>query len=138
MILNMIKEPIIGLFLVFFYRVPYIQIGGAFFITALFFILEVVYKPRKKMAENVRNILSNGIYALTNLIFLLLYFFNDQMSEEMTELFIGWPLIVSVSLLILSNYYISMSAAYRNLRAKIKNYKHKHQNNRISDQKMKK
>ena len=58
--------------------------------------------------ENVRNIVSLGIYSLCTLFFLILVFVQETLSEDKKELFIGWPLIVLVSLLILSNYVISM------------------------------
>jgi hypothetical protein len=122
LILNMIKDPILAVILVFFSEYPGIQIGGAFVITLLFFFLEFFDRPSLDKAENVRNMISNGIYALINLIFFILHLTEGSISESVKENFIGWPLIASVTLLIVSNYYISMREAWRGLKKKCKKW----------------
>lgn len=112
-ILNLIKDPLLSIFLVFFSEIPFLQIGGAFIITSTFFFLELIYKPSKIRGENTRNIISNGIYMITNFIFLVLYCIDGKISPANKELFIGLPLIASVVFLIFSTYYISLRETIR-------------------------
>ena len=81
-VLNLIKDPILAVFLVFCSKSPMVQIGAAFVITFLFFMLEVKYRPSNISAENTRNMISNGIYALTNLLFLILYVTEGKITKE--------------------------------------------------------
>lgn len=115
-ILNLIKDPILAFFLVFCSETPTLQIGGAFVITLIYFLLEAIYRPSIKPGENVRNIISNGIYTLTNFMFLCLHFTEGSISLENKEYFIGVPLIISVTLLILSNYIISMKESVEGIK----------------------
>lgn len=94
-----------------------------FLITLLYFLLEVLYKPSVKKGENARNIISNGIYTLTNLLFLVLHFSEGKITLENKELFIGWPLIISVSILIISNYYISTKKSMYDVKKRCKSLK---------------
>jgi len=80
--LNLIKDPVLGAALVFCSERPTIQIGVAFAITFAYFVLEVVYKPSTIKSENVRSIMSNGIYALTNLVFLILHLTEGKITLE--------------------------------------------------------
>lgn len=82
LVLNLIKDPILGLFLVFFSEIPTLQIGGAFVITSVYFALEVYHKPSTLKDENTRNILSNGIYAATNLMFLILHLTEGKLTQD--------------------------------------------------------
>ena len=82
-------------------------------ITFVFFTLEWKYKPSKIPSENTRNIVSNGIYAFTNLLFLILHLSEGKITQQQKENFIGWPLIISVVFLILTNYVISMRSAIK-------------------------
>lgn len=108
MILNLLKDPVLSIFLVLFSETPAIQIGGAFIVSLAFFILELKFQPSKLPSENQRNTISFGIYTLTNFFFLVLYFTEKSISKSLKENAIGIPLILLVSALIISNYYISM------------------------------
>lgn len=59
-----------------------------------------------------------GIYTLTNLFFLGLYFTQESASKGLREYFFGVSLIVLVSLLIISNYYISMKVTIKSIKEK--------------------
>jgi len=78
----LIKDPILAVFLVFSSKTPLIQVGMAFVITTMFFLLELVYKPSNIRSENLRNIISNGIYALTSLVFLFLHLTEGKITPE--------------------------------------------------------
>lgn len=131
-ILNLIKDPILAFFLVFFSKKPTIQIGAAFLITTVYFLLELMYKPSLSKTENFRNLMSNGIYALTNFIFLLLHLTEGKISSYQKENYIGWPLIGSVVMLILSNYVISMRGVVTTVKRRCKDINNKiSQKNRV-------
>jgi sortase (surface protein transpeptidase) len=118
MILTLVKDPVLSIFLVFFSEIPAIQIGGAFIVSLLFFILEYKYQPSKLISENRRNTISMGIYTVTNFFFLGLHFMEKSISKPTREYLFGIPLIVLVSLLIISNYWISLSETIQNLKKK--------------------
>ena len=118
MILTLVKDPLLSVFLVFLSEIPAVQIGGAFVISLLFFLLEYIYKPSKLDSENKRNTISMGIYTLTNLFFLGLHFIGEGSSKATREYFFGIPLIILVSSLIISNYYISLSVTIKALKEK--------------------
>jgi uncharacterized membrane protein len=67
--------------------------------------------------------ISNGIYALTNLMFLMLHFTEGKITRDQKENFIGWPLIALVVMLILSNYIISMRGAWQGIKNRCKKIK---------------
>lgn len=52
MILTLVKDPILSIFLVLFSEIPAVQIGGAFVVSLIFFILEYRFKPSKLEHEN--------------------------------------------------------------------------------------
>lgn len=107
MILNLVKDPFLALFLVYASKAPLLQIGVSFLIMLVFFIAEVKTSPMLEKKENWRNYVSSGVYTVTILIFLIQVIIEDSLSVSQKEFYLGIPLIVSVSLLILSNYIIS-------------------------------
>jgi len=59
-----------------------------------------------------------GIYTVTNFFFLGLHLMEKSISKPTREYLFGIPLIVFVSLLIISNYWISLSETIQNLKKK--------------------
>lgn len=111
-VMNLLKDPVLAVFLVFCSKVPLLQISAAVIITGMFFFFEAKYLPSLKKEENFKNIVSSAIYMLTNLMFLVLHFTEGNLTEAQKDGFIGWPLIVLIILLIGTNYSISVRAAY--------------------------
>jgi L-asparagine transporter-like permease len=87
------------------------------FITiAAYFMIELRTMPMLKKKENARNLISLGIYSSSTLFFLILVFLQETISDENKESYIGIPLIILVSCLILSNYVISMMDTVKSIR----------------------
>lgn len=107
MALNLLKDPIISIFLVFSSKNPFIQTGSVLVIMFTYFFLEIKDRPNKEMKENVRNIISLGVYTIAITLFLILAFQKNNISESTREKLIGIPLIILFSILIVSNYIIS-------------------------------
>jgi len=80
-VMNLFKDPILAVFLVFCSNVPLLQIGSAVIITGSFFFFEAKYRPSLKKEDNFKNLVSNGIYMVTNLMFLVLHFTESSWTE---------------------------------------------------------
>lgn len=104
-VINMAKDPIMGLFLLFFNNISPVQIGGVLLITGVFFLLELFFIPSINMADNILNTINLGIYTLTNLGFfaMALYEKKEGLNEAFKEKFFGNILIVLLSILIIFN-----------------------------------
>lgn len=107
MAVNLLKDPVISVFLVFASKVSLVQTGSVLVIMSLYFFLEMKDRPRLQVKENIRNMISLGVYTLAITFFLVLAFRKDDISEFTREKVIGIPLIILFSILILSNYVIS-------------------------------
>jgi Ca2+/H+ antiporter len=73
-----------------------------------------------KKKENVRNLISMGVYSVTTLIFLIQVFIEGSLTQTQKENFIGYPLIVFVSILIIANYVISMMDTFKGCKKRCK------------------
>lgn len=116
MILNLVKDPFLAFFLVYFSKNGAAQIGLVFAVLFGYFFIELRTLPMLKKSENARNLISMGIYSLATLFFLILVFLDSSLGKEDKEKYIGLPLIVLVSLLIISNYVISMMDTVKSIR----------------------
>lgn len=132
-ILNMLKDPVLGFALVFFYNSPLMQVGCAFFITLAYFLMEAIYKPDINKMENNKNILSFSVYTGCNTMFLILIFIGGGLTTDQNNKFIGWPLIFLVSVLILFNYFTSMREVYLVLKKKLKDRKERNKMKQVKE-----
>lgn len=123
LILNMLKDPVLGFALVFFYDTPILQVGTAFFITVVYFLMEVICKPSINNWENKKNILSFAMYSVSNGIFLTLILIGSSLSLNKKDLIFGWSLVVCNTTLILFNYVCSFRETYLMLKKKWKDKK---------------
>jgi hypothetical protein len=122
-IMNLFKDPILSILLVFCSKIPLLQIGGVLLVVLSFFMLEVAYRPATVPIENFRKSINNGLYSLTNSIFFVLATVDKKITYDQRENFIGWPLIGSVVLLVLCNYYISFKLTIKMIRERCKKRK---------------
>jgi Sec-independent protein translocase protein TatA len=127
-ILNLLKDPVIAFCLVFFSKIPYLQIGSTLVILFVFFLAEVTSKPLLKKTDNWRNIVSLGIYSVICVLFLILLSRQESMEMSKKEKYFGWPLIILVSALMVFNFGLTLPETYRNIKARIQSCKKKNVN----------
>jgi hypothetical protein len=94
-----------------------------------YFLLEAIHKPCHNNLENNKNILSFGVYTVCNLMFLILIFVGDGMLNKEKDTYIGWPLVVLVTILILYNYYKSLVEVSQSIKKMCKKKKKSLQEN---------
>lgn len=103
-VLNLIKDFGLASSLVLFSRVPVAQVGIAVIISVIYLVAEVWTKPKLRKADNFKNISFFSVYLTITLLFMALVFTEGKIEPLSKERFIGIPLIVSVSILILIIY----------------------------------
>ena len=123
MILNLVKDPCIALFLVLTSKIPFLQIGSILSIFCIFTYYEIMTQPNLDKWQNYKNSFAMCIYLTTTLIFLILATAGNHISDHSREMFIGIPLIITNSLLVLFNVYLSVRQTYLDMKEKCKKKK---------------
>jgi hypothetical protein len=119
-VLNLIKDPFLAFFLVFMSKNPGIQVGSSLLIMGGYFLTELIKKPMKSKKENARNQISLGVYTVSIMFFFGLVVTDGKITKKQNELYIGYPLIACVSVLIISNYVISMMDTCKGIKKRCK------------------
>ena len=125
MILNLMKDPLIAFSLVFFRKIPHLQISSCLVIILGFFLAEVTNTPKILKHENRSNMLVNGVYSISMVIFLVQASFDKKFADITKENFIGYPLIVLIGLLNIYNVGTCLVLAYRSIKEICKNRRNK-------------
>jgi hypothetical protein len=80
-------------------------------------------QPNLDKWQNYKNSFAMCIYLTTTLIFLILATAGNHVSDHSREMFIGIPLIITNSLLVLFNVYLSVRQTYLDMKEKCKKKK---------------
>lgn len=107
-VLNLIKDFGLASSLVLFSKTPVLQVGTAVLISLVYLIAKVYTRPKIKKGQNFKNITFFSVYLTITLFFMSLVFSEGKIKYESRENFIGIPLIVTVSILILVIYGLAV------------------------------
>ena len=102
-VLNLIKDPLLALFVVFLHDNGIYQIVPCLVLSGSFTICNIAFKPFFLKRHNFLVIVNQLMYFLSDLGFLLLAIGKDSISVENKAKFLGNYLIVVISLLIFFN-----------------------------------
>lgn len=103
---RMLRDPILTAFILFFSEIPILQVCSVTLIIGFYLSLEIIYRPEKSMVLQIIQIFNLSIYTTVNLFLLVLS--SNKISVDAAYIYIGYPIIGLIGLLMTLNIAYSL------------------------------
>lgn len=116
LILNLIKDAFVALMLVFFSTSGFLQVGSVLVIMAVFLGYQLFKRPLISAESQLTAALGYLSYTGIMFFFMVLVMAGKNMSTNTREYFVGIPLIILTSSLIIRVFFVNIRNSFRSVR----------------------